>query len=232
MWYTIVVTLVVDIGGLLLVYALLRDRVRRVTSAAAQIAELRDEVSRLVVELNQTTERNVALVEHRIGSLNDLLTAADRKIGLLRREMEKHDVGAQVYSRLAEGRSAGPRNNAADARGNAPGAKENRSQASPVTDISTEAGRPAAGGAPEAQQAPGAGDALEASAGAARARPGVTPEPREEMHRRVMTLSRAGFSPSLIAARVGVPLGEVELIISLERQRASQGATAPGAGQE
>ncbi len=35
-------------------------------------------------------------------------------------------------------------------------------------------------------------------------------------------LSRSGFSAALIAARVGVPLGEVELIISLERQRMAQ----------
>jgi len=32
-------------------------------------------------------------------------------------------------------------------------------------------------------------------------------------------LARGGFAPSLIAARVGVPLGEVELIISLEQRK-------------
>ena len=106
MWYTVVITLVVDVGGLLLVYTLLRDRVRRATSAAAQMAELREEVSRLVVELNQTTERNVALLEDRISGLSDLLAAADRKIALLQREIEKHDVGVKVYSKLAEGASS------------------------------------------------------------------------------------------------------------------------------
>ena len=103
MWYVVLITLVIDVGGLLLVYAVLRDRVRRATSAATQIAELRDEVSRLVVELNQTTERNVALLEDRITGLNDVLAAADRKVALLQRETEKHDVGAKVYSRLVEG---------------------------------------------------------------------------------------------------------------------------------
>jgi hypothetical protein len=104
MWYTILITLVVDIGGLVLIYALLRDRVRRATTADSQIAEIREEVSRLLVELNQTTDRNIALLEDKIASLNGELATADKKIGLLRREIEKHDVGTQIYSRLAEGR--------------------------------------------------------------------------------------------------------------------------------
>jgi hypothetical protein len=34
-----------------------------------------------------------------------------------------------------------------------------------------------------------------------------------------MMLYRAGFSASLIASRVGAPVGEVELIISLEQRK-------------
>jgi len=45
--------------------------------------------------------------------------------------------------------------------------------------------------------------------------PEKTPDPRE----RVIMLHRAGFSPTLIAGRVGVPLGEVELIISPEQRK-------------
>ena len=104
MWYTILITLVVDFGGLLLVYLLLRDRVRRATSAESRISEIRDEVSRLLVELNQATDRNIALMEDKITVLNEAISTADKKIGLLRRETEKHDVGSQIYSRLAEGR--------------------------------------------------------------------------------------------------------------------------------
>jgi DNA-directed RNA polymerase specialized sigma24 family protein len=48
---------------------------------------------------------------------------------------------------------------------------------------------------------------------------------KQDMRQRVVMLSRSGFSASLIAARVGIPLGEVELIISLERQRMSQPAS-------
>ncbi len=84
--------------------SLLRDRVRRAASAESRIAEIRDEVSRLLVELNQATDRNIALMEDKIAVLNEAISTADKKIGLLRRETEKHDVGSQIYSRLAEGR--------------------------------------------------------------------------------------------------------------------------------
>src|SRR5208283_2529579 len=104
MWYTILITLVVDFGGLLIVYLVLRDRVRRAASSESRIAEIRDEVSRLLVELNQATDRNIALMEDKIAVLNEAISTADKKIGLLHRETEKHDVGSQVYSRLAEGR--------------------------------------------------------------------------------------------------------------------------------
>ncbi len=69
-----------------------------------RIADIREEVSRLLVELNQTTDRNIGLMEDRIASLNEQLVTADKKIALLRREIEKHDVGTQVYSRLVEAR--------------------------------------------------------------------------------------------------------------------------------
>jgi uncharacterized small protein (DUF1192 family) len=191
MWYTVVITLVVDIGGLLLVYALLRDRVRRATSAANQIAELREEVSRLVVELNQTTERNVALLEDKILGLSDTCAAADRRIALLKRDIEKHDAGTKVYSRLVEGAPPAP------------------AAPRPSSNLSVElSGR-------VAERPPSAPKESETI-------------PRQDARERVVMLSRSGFSSALIAARVGMPLGEVELIISLERQRASQPAAQEG----
>src|SRR5271157_1126456 len=108
MWYTILITLLVDIGGLVCVYLVLRDRVRRAASAESRISEIREEVSRLLVELNQATDRNIALMEDKITILNDAISTADKKIGLLRRETEKHDVGSQIYSKLAEGRRQRP----------------------------------------------------------------------------------------------------------------------------
>jgi hypothetical protein len=195
MWYAIFVTLVVDIGGLLVIYAVLRDRLQRAASAQAQVAEIREEVSRLLVELNQVTDRNLALMEDKVASLNDALSTADKKIGLLRREIEKHDVGSQIYSRLAEGRP----------RPVPPPAAAQMPEPAPAPRPAEEREPPPAL-AVELSEKP-------TSAGAAAA--GSAPDLRE----RVMMLHRAGFSLSLIASRVGAPLGEVELIVSLEQRK-------------
>jgi hypothetical protein len=230
MWYTILITLIIDVGGLLLVYVVLRDRVRRATTAEAQISEIRDEVSRLVVELNQTTDRNIALIEDRISSLNEQLSVADKKIGLLRREIEKHDVGTQVYNRLGEARPRAPAPPplpplAVELSEPVPGGEEPRVGGTEWQQAA-EARAPAADRrGPAGQEAVSLGARGTAAAGTPGPAPRAPAGRREEtndLRDRVMLLFRAGFAASLIASRVGVPLGEVELIISLE-QRKGQG---------
>jgi hypothetical protein len=98
--------LALNLVGFLVVWLLLRDRVRRYASPAAQTAELRAEVDRLVVELNQTTERNILLLEDRIAGLTAVLAQADKRMELLRREAEKREIGARVYARLGESRKS------------------------------------------------------------------------------------------------------------------------------
>jgi len=209
MWYTVLITLVVDFGGLLLIYVLLRDRVRRATASDAQIQEIREEVSRLLVELNQVTDRNIALMEDKIASLNDALSAADKKIGLLHREIEKHDVGSQIYSRLAEGRTR--RLPVPD-----PVPLQDGPRGDPPASLRAETPqeRPLA---VELSERPQARDTRRAN-GPTRAETEEAPA-APDLHERVMMLHRSGFSSSLVASRVGVPLGEVELIISLEQRK-------------
>ena len=193
MTLAVIILLAVEIGGLLVIYAVLRERLLRAASAAAQSRELREEVSRLVVELNQTTDRNIALVEDAITRLNELLARTDKKIGLLRREADKHDGGMQLYSKLAEARA-----------------------------VSAGAALPSTGTVAASRP-----DASAARAGVpSAAGPGAT-EARTEVAR----LARLGFAPALIAGRVGLPLGEVELIVSLER-RIATGPLAEGTRDE
>jgi hypothetical protein len=243
MWYTILITLVVDFGGLLVVYLLLRDRVRRATSVESRMSEIRDEVSRLLVELNQATDRNIAIMEDKITVLNEAISTADKKIGLLRRETEKHDVGSQIYSRLAEGRH--PRAELAKPARSVPEPPRVSSVLSEARTAESSSRRRAESLQHEHAGPVGYGDAesaeyraAEGGFGAAKGNPpgtsaggfGDTHSPplavelseRAEAHdvrQRVMMLYRAGFSASLIASRVGAPVGEVELIISLEQRK-------------
>ena len=71
-------------------------------------AKLRREVEEMVRDLNGTTERNIALIENRIASLNELIDKAGKTTGVLRRESEKHDIASQVYTSLERSRPLTP----------------------------------------------------------------------------------------------------------------------------
>ena len=100
-------------------------------------------------------------------------------------------MGSQIYSRLAEGRPI-----RAPEAAPAPAVEPQEPEAVPLN-----APR---GVVPRAEQVPAL--AVELSE-------------KPDLHERVMMLHRSGFAPSLIASRVGVPLGEIELIISLEQRK-------------
>jgi len=172
MGLTLAVVLAVDLVVLAGFWLLARRWLASRLAAPRQAADLGEEVGRLVTELNQAAERTVVLLEDRTAALNELLAAADKKIGLLRREIERHETGARVYGQLG-----GPRARAAAGRG-----------------AETGPDQPAA----EAAAAPD--------------------DARTAMRREIARLARAGLSPAAIAARVGTPLGEVELILALEQR--------------
>ncbi len=90
------------LAGLAVVYLALRSRIDRSIARLDPAAEIREELASVMVEMNRTTERNIALLEDRIGQLNQLLADADRKIALLRRESEKHETSRMVYTHLAK----------------------------------------------------------------------------------------------------------------------------------
>jgi hypothetical protein len=154
------------LAGIALVYLALRSRVDRGIARLDPAAEIREELASVMVEMNRTTERNIALLEDRIERLNQLLADADRKIALLRREGEKHEASRMVYTHLARA------------------AAEKPSPAPPP---------------PEPAEADAA--------------------PAETLESKILRLEREGFSPAVIANRVGSTIGEVELIISLARRR-------------
>lgn len=161
--------------GYAVVYLLLKKKIARALSSAEILREIREEVDRLQVELNQTTNRNITLLEDRIAALGEALNKADRKIALVRRETEKRELAGRLYSELSARREP--------------------------------AGGPAAEGAGE-RPAQGPAEAPEKAAEA--------PDKRAE----ALRLAQGGLAPGLIARRLGLTLGEVELILSLaELQR-------------
>lgn len=72
----IIALIALQIAGLAGLYLVLRRRIER----GAGAAQLRAAAAALIVELNGAAERNVTLLEDRIGRLQELLQQADRRL--------------------------------------------------------------------------------------------------------------------------------------------------------
>jgi hypothetical protein len=96
------------IVGYFVIYLILKSRLKALVDPKTVLDSIRDEVDRIIVELNSTTDRNITLLEDKVQTLSGLLEQADKKIGILRREIEKHEMSAKVYSELASKRVPQP----------------------------------------------------------------------------------------------------------------------------
>jgi hypothetical protein len=90
----------IEVAGLFAIWFLIRAKVRRYLELENLLAGVRDEARALVLELNETADRNVSLVEDRMVALRDLLGDVDRRIGVERRELEARDAERDVYAKL------------------------------------------------------------------------------------------------------------------------------------
>ena len=96
------------IAGYFIVYLILKAKLNKSVDPKAILESIREEVDRIIVELNSTTARNITLLEDKVRDLSALLEKADKKIGILKREIEKHELSGKVYSELAEKRVQEP----------------------------------------------------------------------------------------------------------------------------
>lgn len=101
--------------GFVAAYFSLKRSVRRHLDPSAVLEEIRSEVDGLIVELNETTERNVAILEDRIAELTRAVERADRRIGVLRKEAERREESLEAYRALGA-QMAPPRADGQEAR--------------------------------------------------------------------------------------------------------------------
>jgi DNA-binding NarL/FixJ family response regulator len=82
------------------VYILLvRDRNRSKRSDIL-LKEIRDDAEEIVREINQVTDRNIAILEDMIGRIDSKLEDADKRITLLGKKAENEEREAVTYSHL------------------------------------------------------------------------------------------------------------------------------------
>jgi hypothetical protein len=185
--------------GVLALWALsflyFRSYINRRTAASRILGVFRDEVDQLVAEINAATDRDLSLIEDRVNTLRAFLDDADRRIKLQHTELERRGAEAEAYAAL--GRRYVVKNGPPPPETPPPGAP-----------------------APEqdAQDAP-----PEAALPDRRPRfirSSLQVEPKEApFAEQVMDLHRGGFSPEIIAGKLGSTIAEVDLVIALAGQR-------------
>jgi len=202
--------------------AWVRARVNAFLGSDAELERVRREIGALIVELDASADRNITVLEDRLAALKELVATADRRIASLDKEASRRHAEAAVYDRL--GRFSEPRPDTASlekasrekaspgftgAEGPRPGAdRPEQGQAEPARDRASEAPRPAT--APVSESVPFI-------------RFSDKPLPIEEPFAdKVVALSRRGFSSDIIAARLKATMAEVDLVLSLERERAGR----------
>ena len=200
----IIIFAAVNAAFLIFIFFFFKSRIDRRLRSNETLQVVREEINELIVELNQTTNRNVEIIEERIERLKEITQRADKRIGLLTKEIGRKEKESDVYTRLK-----------------------------PKTDIQTPGERTAerAGTTQGVEESAGVEEAgedtppgISVSGGTSPSVPARKEDPRKESTReRVLALYNNGISPDVICKELDITLAEVELIISLNRNRGAVG---------
>ncbi|MDR0503704.1 MAG: hypothetical protein LBH16_10340 [Treponema sp.] len=174
--------------------------IKKRTSDPGLLADYKTEVDRLNAEINSVTDRNLQLVEDRIGKLKALLDDTDRRIAVYARELDKSRSAQTIYTSLGKGIRAAFKT---------PSGNNNEL---PVEEEKRQVTAP---GTPEAQPVPKSEGSL----------PDALPVPRvisaheakRQIRAQLEEMIDKGFSPAEIAARLHISLAEVDLAMNLRR---------------
>ncbi|MDR3160030.1 MAG: hypothetical protein LBU28_00270 [Spirochaetaceae bacterium] len=164
-----------------------------------------DEAGRLIAEIDAATDRDSALVEDRIKTLRALLEDVDRRIAVYVREAGRQKNQEAAYAELGR-RLPSAASSPAEAVAVLPPPSPAAGETPPGTAGLSGGGGPAAPELPRIIRSP---------------QP-VEPKP-PSFSEQVAALVGAGFSPELIASRLGVTLAEVELAAALFRRKQGSG---------
>jgi len=172
---------------------------KRRTSQERILSEFREEVNFILKSINETTERDITLIEGREKDLKSLLEEIDKRIKIYLREMDHARKAEEAYQELGKNRYRINKQVALQAAENEKGA-----EAENAADKERNPEFAAAFPLPEfvLKTEPDASPALSVS---------------EQIH----SLLRSGFSEAVIASRLGISIAEVEFASALLERRGS-----------
>lgn len=94
------IMIMLQILGFAVIYIIIYKNIKKSKDHTEITEKIKIELNSIMVELNQITEQNIGLIEDKIKSLSELLNNADKKINIIKRETEKHQVGSKVYDNI------------------------------------------------------------------------------------------------------------------------------------
>ena len=216
MWILLSIAVNLAVVGTALV--LFGRKVDRAMRRSTLLSQVQTEVQDILTELNQTTDRNIGLIENRISRLSRLIEDADRRITILDSEQEKAEKANLLHADIRERDPA-----------KTPVQQRLFTGDDAAYRIGTDIEKYGRNSGPVAPRSVGHRNGTPGSEGGGGSRDStksrVTTEGEDaiekvspgEVRRTVLDLYRKGFDAKLIAGKIGKTLGEVELIISLEK---------------
>lgn len=187
----------IELAGLFAIWFVIRAKVRRYLELENLLAGVRDEARALVLDLNETADRSVSLVEDRMSALRELLDEVDRRIGVERKTLAARDNEREVYAKLSKRRPI------------VPAAERPAQPEEPITLSFGPSGTQQGAELPEPRRTPEVAISADSV---------VPPKTRREL---ALELYQRGFSAELIAARTGATVAEIELLVEIEERRAA-----------
>ena len=151
---------------------------------------MQEEVNFILKSINDTTERDITLIEWREKELKSLLEEIDRRLKTYIREMDRALSAEEAYRELGKSRF------------------RNKYPASQAVENEK---------VPEEEKLPEAGASFPLPNFDLKTEPDISPAPSkiEQIH----SLLRSGFSEPVIASRLGISIAEVEFAVALFERR-------------
>ena len=192
-----------------LAFLYLKAFVRRRTSPDYLLDLLQEEVRQLEADIDEKTEQNLQLLEEKIDSLRKICEEAERRITVYNRELEKHGSEtralAELNSKPLVERLTIKSAKTAEAAYRIETRKPHRQAA---------LSKPAEQVVLQSDSAETKAPVQPAPINITKSREPLTFKPRP-VKERIAELQKAGFAPELIAKRLDINLGEVQLYFNL-----------------
>jgi hypothetical protein len=166
---------------------------KRRTSQQRILSELQEEVNSILKQINETTERDITLIEGRKKDLQSLLDETDKRLKIYLREMDQARKAEEAYRELGKNRY-----------------KINRQPSSQAIEIKSKI---------EQEKAPEPADAFPLPNFDLKT--GSDASPALPIGEQIHSLLRSGFSEAVVASRLGISIAEVEFAAALLERRGS-----------